>query len=152
MERHPALQLTPEAFGGQLRRVSERMREETRQELSGAVQRFDAAGLALENLAIGQLDRREHVRQVAIMTAVGAAVGIILWVCFSGPVARSLPAAWNVPEKMAAATLHMNRWDAGARLMKTWNPTAWARLVEASQKSDREVKPKTRGNPARKPE
>jgi hypothetical protein len=60
MERHPALQLTPEAFGGQLRRVSERMREETRQELSGAVQRFDAAGLALENLAIGQLDRREH--------------------------------------------------------------------------------------------
>jgi len=122
---HPALRLTPEDFGSQLRQVSERAREETRQELSGAVQRFDAAGLALETLAGAQLDRREHVRQVAIMTAVGAAVGIILWVCFSGPVARALPASWAVPERMAAATLRLDRWEAGVRILQTTDPVLW---------------------------
>jgi hypothetical protein len=125
---HPALRLTPEDFGGELRRVSERTREETRQELSGAVQRFDAAGLALETLAGSQLDRREHVRQVAIMTAVGAVVGIAMWVCFSGPLARALPASWAVPERMAAATLRLDRWDAGERLMQTADAQRWVQV------------------------
>jgi len=128
---HPALRLTPADFGGQLRQVSERAREETRKELSGAVQRFDAAGLALENLAVGQLDRREHVRQVAIMTAVGAAVGIILWVCFSGPFARALPASWAVPERMAAATLRLDRWDAGVQILQKSDPVLWNTMAAA---------------------
>jgi hypothetical protein len=129
MERHPALRLTPEDFGGELRRVSERAREETRQELSGAVQRFDAAGLALETLAGSQLDRREHVRQVAIMTAVGAVVGIAMWVRFSGPVARALPVSWAVPERMAAATMRLDRWDAGVQILQTADPALWNRMA-----------------------
>uniref|UniRef100_UPI0025F6FCF4 DUF6118 family protein n=1 Tax=uncultured Caulobacter sp. TaxID=158749 RepID=UPI0025F6FCF4 len=73
------------------------------------------------------------VRQVAIMTAVGAAAGIIVWVCFSGPIAQALPANWRVAERMAAATLRLDRWEAGAHLMRTTDPEKWNGLAAASQ-------------------
>lgn len=65
------------------------------------------------------------------MTAVGAVAGVIVWVCFSGPIARALPAGWSVPERMAAATLRLDRWEARARLMQSASPQAWARLATA---------------------
>lgn len=66
------------------------------------------------------------------MTGVGAVAGVIVWVCFSGPIARALPASWSVPERMAAATLRLDRWEAGARLMRSANPASWSGLVAAS--------------------
>jgi uncharacterized membrane protein len=66
------------------------------------------------------------------MTAVGAVAGVIVWVCFSGPIARALPAGWSVPERMAAMTLRLDRWGAGARLMASASPQGWARLAAAS--------------------
>ena len=49
-----------------------------------------------------------------------------------GPIARALPAGWRVPERMAAATLRLGRWEAGARLMVSARPQDWARLAAAS--------------------
>jgi hypothetical protein len=49
----------------------------------------DAAGAVPERLAERQRTGREQVRQVAIMTAVGAVGGVIVWACFSGPIARA---------------------------------------------------------------
>ena len=49
------------------------------------------------------------------------------------PIARALPAGWSVPERMAAATLRLDRWEAGARLMQSANPQGWARVSEASE-------------------
>ena len=133
MEAHPALRLTPDALASQVRQASEAAQQQGRRELANAVQRVDAAGAVMERLAERQRTGREQVRQVAIMTAVGAAAGVIVWVCFSGPIARALPAGWSVPERMAAATLRLDRWEAGARLMQTANPLGWARLVQASE-------------------
>jgi len=140
MEAHPALRLTPDALASQVRQASEAAQQQGRRELANAVQRVDAAGAALERLADRQRTGREQVRQVAIMTAVGAVVGVIMWVCFSGPVARALPAGWNVPEKMAAATLNLNRWDAGTRLMQSDSPQGWAQVAEGA-KLERENRP-----------
>jgi hypothetical protein len=39
---------------------------------------------------------------------------------------------------MAAATLRLDRWQAGARLMQSANPQGWAQLIEASRALDRE--------------
>jgi hypothetical protein len=94
------------------------------------VQRVDAAGSDLEHLAERQRTGREQVRQVAIMTCVGAAAGVILWVCFSGPIARALRAGWSAPERMANATLRLDRWEAGTRLIQSANPQGWASVVE----------------------
>ncbi|MDO8322143.1 MAG: DUF6118 family protein [Phenylobacterium sp.] len=133
MEEHPALRLTPESFASQVRQASEAAQQQGRREMSNAIQRVDAAGAELERLAERQRTGREQVRQVAIMTAVGAVAGVILWVCFSGPIARALPASWSVPERMAAATLRLDRWGAGARLMASANPQGWAQLAKAAE-------------------
>ena len=132
MEAHPALRLTPDALASQVRQASEAAQQQGRRELANAVQRVDAAGADLERLADRQRTGREQVRQVAIMTAVGAVAGVIVWVCFSGPIARALPAGWSVPERMAAATLRLDRWGAGVRLMQSASPQGWARLAAAS--------------------
>jgi hypothetical protein len=133
MEAHPALRLTPQDLASQVRQASEAAQQQGRRELANAVQRVDAAGADLERLAERQRTGREQVRQIAIMTVVGAVAGVIVWVCFSGPVARALPAGWSVPERMAAATLRLDRWEAGARLMQNANAQSWARLVDVSE-------------------
>jgi hypothetical protein len=136
IEGHPALQIAPETLAYRLREATELSAQQGRRELGTAVQRVVTAGADLERLATGWRTGREQFRQVAIMTAVGAVAGIIVWLCFSGPVARALPAGWHVPERMAAATLRLDRWEAGGRLMESASPTGWARLVEASRKAD----------------
>ena len=140
IEAHPALRLTPQDLASQVRQASEAAQQQGRRELSNAVQRVDAAGADLERLAERQRTGRDQVRQVAIMTAVGAVAGVIVWVCFSGPIARALPAGWSVPERMAAATLNLDRWDAGARLMQSDNPQGWAQ-VAVGAKLERENRP-----------
>jgi uncharacterized protein (DUF849 family) len=130
MEAHPALRLTPDALASQVRQASEAAQQQGRRELANAVQRVDAAGADLERLAERQRTGREQVRQVAIMTAVGALAGAIVWVCISGPIARALPAGWSVPERMAAGTLRLDRWEAGARLMQNANPQGWAQFAD----------------------
>jgi hypothetical protein len=133
IEAHPALQIAPETFAHRLRETTELSTQQGRRELGTAVQRVVTAGADLERLASGWRTGREQVRQVAIMTAVGAVAGVIVWVCFSGPIARALPAGWSVPERMAAATLRLDRWGAGARLMASASPQGWARVAEASE-------------------
>ena len=132
MEAHPALRLTPDALASQVRQAADAAQQQGRRELANAVQRVDAAGADLERLAERQRTGREQVRQVAIMTAVGAVAGVIVWVCFSGPIARALPAGWSVPERMAAATMRLDRWGAGVRLMQSAAPAAWNDLQAAS--------------------
>lgn len=132
MEAHPALRLTPETLASQVRQASESAQQQGRRELANAVQRVDAAGADLERLAERQRTGREQVRQVAIMTAVGAVAGVIVWVCFSGPIARALPAGWSVPERMAAATLRLDRWDGGGRMMASANPENWKAMMDAT--------------------
>jgi hypothetical protein len=133
MEAYPALRLTPQDLASQVRQASEATQQQGRRELATAVQRVDAAGADLERLADRQRTGREQVRQVAIMTVVGAIAGVIVWVCFSGPIARALPLSWSVPERMAAATLRMDRWEAGGRIMRSAEPTSWNGLLASSR-------------------
>ena len=48
----------------------------------------------------------------------------------SAPVARALPPSWAVPEQMAAATLHLDRRQAGARLLASVSPAGWAMIED----------------------
>lgn len=132
IEAHPALELTPEAFAYQVHRAREAAQQQGGRELANAVQRVDAAGAELERLAGRHRTGREQARQVAVMTAVGAVAGVVLWVCFSGPIARAMPASWSVPERMAAATLRLDQWNAGVQLMRTADPASWNGLTAAS--------------------
>lgn len=130
IEAHPALQIAPETFAYRLREATDLSTQQGRRELGSAVQRVVTAGADLERLASGWRTGREQVRQVAIMTAVGAVVGMVVWLCLSGPIARALPGSWHVPERMAAATLRTNRWEAGERLLGSSDLDRW-QLMES---------------------
>ena len=132
IEAHPALQLTPEAFAYQVKQAREAAQQQGSRDLSTAIQRMDGAAADLARLAVQQRAGREQNRWLAIVAGIGAIFGVVIWMGFSGPVARSLPAGWSVPERMAAATLRLDRWDAGARLMQNANSQSWARIVDAS--------------------
>jgi len=132
IESHPALQMSPESFAHRLRAEGELSAQQGAHALGVAVQRVAAAGADLERLALGWRTGQDQVRQVAIMSAVGAVAGVLIWVCLSGPVARALPSGWYVPERMAAATLRQDRWNAGAQLMGSADSSAWNELAAAS--------------------
>jgi hypothetical protein len=133
IEAHPALQLTPEGFAYQVRQAREAAQQQSGRDLSTAIARVDGAAAELGRLAVQQRAGGEQNRWLAIAAGTGAVFGVVVWVSFSGPIARVLPAGWNVPERMAAATLRLDRWNAGVRLMQSASPRAWRQIVEASQ-------------------
>jgi hypothetical protein len=63
----------------------------------------------------------------------GALVAVVAWIGLSGPIARALPDTWQLPERMAAATLDLPRWQASSRLMAKADATAWGALTEGEQ-------------------
>ena len=140
MEEHPALRLTPESFAAQVREGSESARRLAQRELSDTLQQVRWAADNMKEILEGHRTRRVQNYWLAGMAGAGAAFGVIVWVGFSGPVARALPASWGVPEKMAAATLNVDRWDAGERLMQSDSPQGWAQVTEGA-KLERENRP-----------
>ena len=124
IERHPALQADPEADAQQFREATKLTTEQRQADLETAVK---------QGLIVGEYRYRKQKKELVTMTAAGVIAGAILWVCFSGLIARGFLDAWHVPERMAAATLGLDRWDAGAKLMESGNPEAWARVVKGSQ-------------------
>jgi hypothetical protein len=135
IEAHPALQIVPESFAYQLRQAREAAQQQGQRDLTQAVQRVDGAAAELGRLVQGERIGREQNRWLAITTGLGAVAGVVAWVALSGPIARTLPARWRVPEKMAAATLRLDRWEAGARLMRSADPISWNGVAAASQLS-----------------
>lgn len=129
MEEHPALRLTPESFTAQVREASESVRRLAQRELSDTLQQVRRAADDMKGIVEGHRTRQVQNYWLAVMAGAGAVFGVVVWVGFSGPVARALPTGWSVPEKMAAATLNLDRWDAGARLMQSDNPQGWAQVA-----------------------
>jgi hypothetical protein len=64
-------------------------------------------------------------------SAIGLVVGLVAFPLLLHPVARLLPAHWNIPERMATSALGRQGWDAGALLMQADSPSGWKRLTEA---------------------
>ena len=64
----------------------------------------------------------------------GAAIGILVWSILPGLVAREIaPTSWQWPERIAARTLDLPRWEAGQRLMQSVSPTAFSAIVGADR-------------------
>ena len=70
------------------------------------------------------------------MCQVGAAclvTGVILWAVLAGPITRSLPASWLMPERIAARSLRMPMWEGGQRLMRAGDIAAFAGMLTANR-------------------
>lgn len=133
IEAHPALQLTPERFNSQAKEAAEALRRVIEPDLRHAVAAVDHASRDVARFA-GELRSREAQRNAVVYAGAGGlVVGMVLWAILAGPLARLLPQSWQVPEKMAAATLHLDRWDAGSRLMQSADPASWTTVVAGAQ-------------------
>lgn len=133
IERHPALLVTPQRYGAELLSSIEATRREFANDWQSAVHSVQETSDSLIRYA-GRLRTREAQRKVLIYAAAGGlGAGAVLWAIVAGPIARAFPISWRVPEQMAAATLNLDRWAAGSRLMESADPRAWDSLVAASQ-------------------
>lgn len=72
--------------------------------------------------------RSHSWRRTASLVGGGVLAGAILWGVLLGPLARSLPAAWGAPERLASATLNLPMAPAGERLLLRGDPTTWDAL------------------------
>ena len=131
MEAHPALQMTPQGYASQVRETVQGVQRSTEHGLRVATGRMEAAANQLQGM-VGQARAAGVQRKRLLQVGTGGIVaGAALWIILSGPLARTLPRGWHVPETMAAATLKTTRWNAGAQMMDTADPQTWARVVAA---------------------
>lgn len=68
--------------------------------------------------------------------ATGVLVGVMLWAGLAGPIARSLPESWQLPERMARRALGAPTLvDAGASLLQSADPVRWEEVIDAAKLS-----------------
>jgi len=133
IEDHPALSMTPQQYGQALRAASEAVEKRAEQQFYGVIQGLDAVARDLKGRLAGARARHRQNWLLTIGAATGMVVGMGLWVGLSGPLARALPASWAAPEKMAAATLGMDGWSAGQRLMHWASPPGFQLAVQGDR-------------------
>lgn len=128
MGASPVLALTPEMVASQLRSHATLARNELHGELATTISTVTKAAGALASLGGRVRTREAQSRWMAYAAAGGAVLALVAWLGLSGPFIRALPANWEVPERVAAATLGQDRWAAGERLMRGADEAAWRRL------------------------
>lgn len=133
IEAHPALRHTPEEYRSGNEAAIAAVRSEFEAGTQKALQTIGYAAGEIQRQAGELRSRKAQAEAIAFAASGGLIAGAVLWVLLSGPAARALPAGWHVPERMAAATLHLDMWTAGGRLMQADNPQAWDRLVGADR-------------------
>ena len=133
IEDHPALSMTPQQYGQALRAASEAVEKRAEQQFYGVIQGLDGVARDLKVRLAGTRERHGQNQLLAIAAGVGLVVGAGLWAGLSGPVARALPVSWAAPEKMAAATLGVDGWSAGQRLMRWASPPGFQLAVQGDR-------------------
>lgn len=131
IEAHPALQLTPQGHAQQLRAGQEAAQRQGEHALTSATSRLsNVAGELAQMMDQARLADRQNWRLVQVGGG-ALALGAVLWAVLSGPIARTLPASWALPEKMAAATMHQDRVTAGQHMIASVDPQGWAEALTA---------------------
>ena len=133
LAQSPNLSLTPAAIGKQVELAAADMRAGERQTLDGVRRELEAAAKAMTGRLASARDRDDQTMWLWVSGAGGALAGMLVWLAITGPIARELPASWQLPERFAANTMGMSRWDAGKKLMGAGDPDAWNAVVANEQ-------------------
>jgi hypothetical protein len=74
-------------------------------------------------------------QRVRLLQAAGGGLlaGILIWSFLLGTIARTMPASWHWPERMAAHIVDQPTIvDAGVHLIRSANPSAWTEISTAA--------------------
>ena len=132
--RSPALAMTPEQMAQRISAAGNAARREDQAALAKAGE--DKARVMAELRAIvgSAWTRADQKNRQLWFGLGGAAIGILVWSILPGLVARKIaPASWQWPERIAARTLDLPKWEAGQRLMRAAAPDAFANIAAADR-------------------
>jgi hypothetical protein len=105
----PVLALAPEQLGALLQAASARVLAKPLGELERDRAALGRATEALQASRQAEAARSRSWRRTAALLGAGALFGAVGWGMLLGPVARRMPSAWNVPERLAAASACLYR-------------------------------------------
>lgn len=129
LARRPAMTLTPDAMAAQIAAAGAKARAKDSAAIQQARERMESAARNMERLAetVATLDEQRRNRH--LWGIGGALAGMLLWSVVPGVVARTMPASWHWPERIAARTLDLDRWTAGERLLATAELERWRTVL-----------------------
>ena len=135
--KSPALALTPEEMNRQIVEVGTAGRSEDRRAIAAARQVIEDVatklGRQLESHVMADEQRRRLWRTRWQIGLAGLVAGMVSWAILAGPFARSLPASWLLPERMAARSLRLPMWEGGKRMMRAGDTRAYAGVVAGNR-------------------
>ncbi|GBQ50950.1 DUF6118 family protein [Komagataeibacter europaeus] len=132
--RSPALAMTPEQMAQRIAAAGNAARREDQAALAKAGEDKARIMAELRAVAGSAWTRAEQKNRQLWFGLGGMAAGILAWAILPGLVAREVaPASWQWPERIAARTLDLPRWEAGQRMMESASPTAFRAIVGADR-------------------
>lgn len=142
LARRPAMTFTPDAMAGQIAAAAAKARAEDSTAIRQARERMDSAARDMERLAgtVATIDEQRRYRH--LWGGSGLLLGIVVWSFLPGFIARTAPASWHLPERIAARTVgEPTLWESGSRIMKADSPAAWQAIADAAdmRRDNREV-------------
>ena len=129
--KSPMLAMTPEQLAGRITATASMARQEDRQTIATARTGLEDVTRQLHGYVILARRGDEQNRWLAVAGVVGMLSGMVLWATLAGPIARALPASWQIPEEMASATLGLPMWEAGRHLLIADAPASWNALADS---------------------
>ena len=129
MRKSPAMTLTPENMGSRLNASVMESVNTLRSHTQASKTALDGAVSELHSIVRSARRGDEQNRWLYLFGGGGLVLGMLIWAALAGPLARTMPASWQWPERMAARTLALPMWDAGQRMMTAVNPEGWRAIV-----------------------
>ena len=135
IEQHPALQVTPEAYACRTASAIEQAVRGPLRDAEHTAQAVRGSARDLQAMLGSARSRQAQNGRLAQAAAIGAVLGLVLFLLVGFPLARALPFG-SLPDTLAASALGENRWNAGMDLMKRADPPRWNALVEGYQRAE----------------
>jgi len=115
IEQSRAISLSPAELVKEIATAAQTARIEDRRMLDIARGALDQSlGRVDAMIKRGQATDRQ-VKRERWHAAAGLLIGMLIWAVLPGAIARSLPASWHVPERMAARTMGVQPPEGGRR-------------------------------------
>jgi hypothetical protein len=129
----PALKHTPQTMAERITQAAEVARRSDHERLIQAQSDLRTAGEDLRRI-VGTIRTAAHQRQQTVKAAgISVLIGVLLWAGLAGPIARSLPESWQLPEHMARRALGAPTIvDAGIQMIRSENPPLWDAITSAT--------------------
>ena len=129
----PALRLTPEALGAQIKKAADMASQTQRDELQSARNSLVTATNAIVARVNAARDGDEQKLWNSGFAAGGIVIGMLIAAAWPYVADGLAPASWRWPEQRAASALGMSMTDAGMRLISVEDPNKARNLITAAQ-------------------